>query len=381
VLRKRVKSYFRPESIVSLNALKLDYIIVDSEFEALLLEAELIRKFQPKYNRMLKDDRSPTYIKISNEKFPKVSVTRKYDGIYGPYLNSQTVKSVLRYLRNIFPYRTCNNLPHKACLYYGLNLCPGVCINQNEQNIKEYKRNINHLKNLLSAKKDKVIKNLEKEMYKESRLLNFEKAKIIRNRLTELNYLFQKRHFPREYMENNFLIKEIREKELEELSKIINVNSLERIEGYDISNISGSHATGSMVVFLNGDAESNLYRRFKIRLVIKPDDTGMMSEMLNRRLKHEEWEYPSLILVDGGKTQISAALKVLENCKVKIPVIGLAKRNEELIIPLQNQRYEILKLKSNSPGLNLIKRIRDESHRFAKKYHLYLRNKGALPEV
>jgi excinuclease ABC subunit C len=364
--------------MVSLNASKLDYIIVDSEFEALLLEAELIRKFQPKYNRMLKDDRSPSYVKISKEKFPKVSIVRRYDGEYGPYLNSQTIKSVLRYLRNIFPYRTCNKLPKKACLYYGLNLCTGVCINQSDDSINEYSRNIHHLKSLLSAKKDKVIKDLEREMYRESRLLNFEKAKIIRNRIGELNYLFQKRHFPREYMENNFLVKEIRKDELKELSNIVKVDSLERIEGYDISNISGKQATGSMVVFLEGDSESGLYRRFKIRLTNSPDDPKMMAEMVSRRLKHKEWNYPSLILVDGGKTQISAVLKTVGNCNLKIPIIGLAKKNEELIKPLTNHQYEIIKLKSNSPALNLIKRIRDESHRFAKKYHIYLSGKNTF---
>lgn len=325
---------------------------------------------------MSKDDRSPLYIKITKEKFPQIYPARRHEGGYGPYLQAQTVKSVLRFLRKIFPYRSCRKLPRKPCLYYGLNLCPGVCLNQDKETIKKYHRNVSHIKNLLEGKKDKVIKDLEKEMSKESKLLNFEKAKIIRNRLSELRYLFQKRHFPREYMENNFLIKEIRKSELEDLSRITKINSLYRIEGYDISHISGKQATGSMVVFINGDSENNLYKRFKIRLNDKPDDPMMMSEMLNRRLKHQEWEYPSLILVDGGKTQISAALKTLKNMMVQIPVIGLAKKNEELILPSTNNQYEIIKFKSNSLGLNLIKRIRDESHRFAKKYHLYLRKKA-----
>lgn len=381
MLRKRVKSYFKPESIVSINATKLDFIIVDSEFEALLLEAELIRKFQPKYNRMLKDDRSPLYIAITKERFPRIIATRKHDGVYGPYLNSQTVKSVLRYLRSIFPYRTCKRLPHKTCLYYGLNLCSGVCVNQEDQSVKEYLRNIVYLKNIFSSKKDKVISDLEREMSKESKLQNFEKAMILRDRINDLNNLFQKRHFPRDYMENNFLINNIRQNELKDLSIITNVSSLERIEGYDISNISGKQATGSMVVFLQGDPENKLYRRFKIRIKNSPDDPLMMREVLERRLKHREWTYPSLILIDGGKTQISAVLKTLESSNVKIPVIGLAKQNEEIIVPIINNQYKNIKLRANSPALNLVKRIRDESHRFARKYHLYLRSKNLLSNV
>lgn len=381
MLRKRVKSYFKPASLVSINSANLDFIIVDSEFEALLLEAALIKKYQPKYNRMLKDDRSPLYITITKEKYPRIYATRKHNGTYGPYLNSQTTKSVLRYLRSIFPYRTCKKLPKKACLYYGLNLCTGVCVNKEELYEKEYRQNIMHLKNLFSSKKDRVIKDLEKEMLKNSKLQNYEKAKITRDRINDLNYLFQKRHFPRDYMENNFLINDIRHDELKGLSEIIDVNSLEKIEGYDISNISGKQATGSMVVFINGDSESSLYRRFRIRTKNTPDDPYMMFEVIKRRLKHSEWTYPDLFLVDGGKTQITAALKALGEANIKIPVIGLAKQNEELIVPLGKSQYKRIKLKTNSVALNLIKRIRDESHRFAKKYHVYLRSKSILPEV
>lgn len=324
---------------------------------------------------MLKDDRSPLYLSISKEEYPRIFATRKFDGQYGPYLNGQTVKSVLRFLRRIFPYRTCKTMPRKTCLYFDLKLCPGLCVKNDSKTQKEYLKNIAGFKSLIQGKKDKVIKDFEKEMKRESRNQNYEKALEIKRKISELYYLYEKRHFPREYLENPNLVREIREKELINLKEILQINSAERIEGYDISNLMGKNATGSLVVFINGEAEKSQYRRFRIRLKNEPDDLAMIKEVLRRRFKHREWPFPSVILVDGGRNQVKTVLRVLKEFNIEIPVFGLAKKEEKLIVPLSEGPYNVITLKSNAPALNLVKRIRDESHRFAKKYHLQLREK------
>jgi excinuclease ABC subunit C len=175
------------------------------------------------------------------------------------------------------------------------------------------------------------------------------------------------------------LTDDLREKELTELANVLQkynipVNNPDRIECFDISNISGTNPVGSMVTFINGEKDSNWYRKFKVRSLNTPNDFAMMEEVLSRRLKHPEWPFPDLLIVDGGKGQVSTAVKVMQDLKLNIPVIGLAKREETIVT---SYLKEII-LSKNSPALQLIMRIRDEAHRFAITYHRKLRSKSFL---
>jgi len=378
-LRQRVRSHFQEgRDLFFLEKIaRIDYILVDSEFEALLLEASLIKKYTPRYNIRLKDDKSPLYIKITDEEFPRVYPARKTEGGFGPYPSAKTVRLVLKYLRRIFPYRSCKKLPRKPCLYFDLNLCKAVCVNQSPEDKKEYQKTIFRLKNLLSQKSQKVINDLNKEMRKKAEKEDFLGAKEIKEKILQIEYLFKKRHLPEEYLKDPNLILNLRKEELWELEKILGLKKeIVRIEGFDISNLAGKMATGGMVVFINGEPDKSFYRRFKIKITQKKDDISMMREVIFRRLKHPEWNLPDLILVDGGKGQIKACMDSLKNLGLEIPVIGLAKRWETVMIPRGEKgiiKFKEIKLPINSPALNLLKRIRDESHRFARNYHLKLR--------
>jgi excinuclease UvrABC nuclease subunit len=297
---------------------------------------------------------------------------RKDLGGFGPFPRSQAVRIVLKYLRKIFPYRSCRSLPKKTCLYYDLGLCLGVCEFQEPENIRKYQKNLKYLKDIFQTKNINVLSNLEKEMLAASSLQNFEKAAEIRDQLKSLEYLKQKTHLATEYFENPNLYYELRQKEKSELKKILGLKKEPSIiEGYDISNISGKMATGSMVTFVNGDPDKSKYRYFRIRLFNNPNDVGMMKEILFRRFKHSEWPNPDLILLDGGKGQVDGAIKILEELHLILPIVGLAKKRERIII--KNDNFQEISAPSGSPALNLLKRIRDESHRFAKTYHVKLR--------
>ena len=371
-LKRRVKSYFKPLGDLGRKVVFIEHIVVESEVEALVLESFLIKKYKPKYNHLLKDDKSYLYIHFTKERFPRVMAARKDLGGYGPFPRSQAVRSVLKYLRKIFPYRSCRTLPEKTCLYYDLGLCLGICQFQEPENIHKYKCNLKYLKNIFQTKNDKVVEDLKKEMIFAASKKNFEKAAEVRDQLKSLEYLRQRTHLATEYFENPNLYYELRDKEKNDLKNLLGLkNEPATIEGYDISNISGKMATGSMVTFVNGDPDKSKYRRFRIRLFKSPNDVGMMKEVLVRRFKHREWPNPDLILIDGGKGQVDGVKKILKDLHLIIPVVGLAKKREKIIT--RNETFREIVVPSNAPALNLLKRIRDEAHRFAKTYHLKLR--------
>ncbi len=410
-LRERVRSYLNPTDpktkLMTAQAATVNHINVFSEFEGLLLEASLINKHQPKYNSRLKDDKSFLYIAITNEEFPKVLALRKSDlktprYFFGPFPSAKTVRQVLRFLRRIIPY--CSQKENRRpCFWSHLGLCspcPGEISKlrgAERQMARElYLTNIKNLVAVLRGKSKVLSQTLEKEMNEAARKKNFEKAAQIRDQFQKLTYLTTQ-HFPlNSYLEKNNFFEEEQEKELTELASILNIPNLQRIECYDISNIFGQFATGSMVVFINGIQSSDNYRRFRIKMISQPNDVAMIKEIISRRLKHKEWPYPDLLTVDGGRGQVSAALNVLKQWNINIPVIGLAKRLETVIIPVfrhpefssgsssgeilkqvQNDvSYEEINLPANSPALNLLKRLRDQSHRFALSYHRHLRSKN-----
>lgn len=410
-LRSRVKSYFSLKTPADFKTSELvkrindvSYIKVESEFEAIILEAELIKKYRPKYNIVLKDDRSKIYIvirkeqvKISGKKcnLPRVITARKPeikvgDDSYGPFPNNTVVKNILRTARRIFPFRDCSSskfIKYKKtgspCLYGHMGICPAPCVFNDEESLKKYNENISALKKMLSGKVTKFITDLEKKMNDSSKKEEYEEALKYRDLIKKFYYVQKTFRDAREYMENPYLVDDISRNSIEEIRDFLpNVNVLpKRIECYDISNISGKEAVGSMVVAINGKIEISEYKRFKIKLTEKPNDFGMMGEVLFRRLRREaakeikSWGLPDLIVVDGGKPQVSAANDVIEELGLDVPLIGVAKK-QETIVYKEGANFAELKLPLDSYGMKLIIRLRDESHRFAQNYHHLLRKKS-----
>lgn len=397
-LRSRVKSYFlnnlskdsKTYALVE-NIVDMDYIEVLSEFEALILEAELIKKYRPKYNISLKDDKSYIYIVINYEKIngveiPRVITARKPDlsarDIYfGPFPDASTTKFIVKTIRRIFPFRDCSSNKYlryqklgKPCLYGHIGLCQAPCVGN--ISLGDYKKEVTKVKSLLEGKKISVINEIEKKMQDSSKSHAYEKAAEFRDLLNKFNYVIKNFKAPQNYIDNPYLVDDIVMQSLTELVKNIPILTTlpNRIECYDISNLSGKEAVGSMVVAIDGRIANKEYRRFKIKLKSDPDDFGMIREVIKRRLKRIEWEYPDLFVIDGGKGQVSAAKEVLKELNVNIPVVGLAKRFELIVYEKDGHFFEI-ELERNNEGLKLLQRLRDEAHRFAQRYHHLLRAK------
>lgn len=404
-LKNRVSSYFsgtplnpRTQLMVS-KIKKIKTVIVESELESLLLEANFIKKYLPKYNIKLTDGKAYPLIRIPvKDTYPAVLYARRADDsnslYFGPYPSTQSMRMVLRVLRKIFPFQSVINHPKRICLYYHLGLCP--CLpalelhvpsrSANKRNeisqtlhffkmTKAYKRTIKHIIDFLDGKTKKVLKELEKERDNASKQEDFETAQKIQKQIDAIFYVTHPVHKPFEYETNPNLREDLRQQELGQLKNIlerngISVDNLERIECYDISNIQGTNPTASMVVLTNGEIDKSQYRKFKMHTK-GPNDFAMMAEVIERRLKHDEWKKPNLIVVDGGKGQISSAKKVLEELKSTIPLIGLAKREETII----TSEFKEILLSKSSKALQVIMRIRDEAHRFAITYHKKLRSK------
>lgn len=375
-IRKRVESYFRKNTgslktdfLVSKIA-RIDTIQTASEAEALILEASLIKQYLPKYNVELKDGKTYPFIQITKEEFPLVKLvrlnTRKYKDVaaefWGPYVNPALVREALQIIRKIFPFRTCEPFADKLCLYYDLGLCQGPC--EAKISKEDYQRNIRSIKFILDGKKDDLYRNLRLEMEELSRQKDFEGAARLRDQIRAIGALYSGTG------DINYF------KEAEQLQRAIGLGrSPVRIECFDISNIMGNQSAGSMVSFLNGKPDKNNYRRFRIKTVVGIDDFQMIAEIVRRRytrLQKEGSSFPDLIVIDGGKGQLGAAVKELKKLKLGLPVIALAKREEEIFIP---GKRNPIKLSHDSLGLKLLMRVRDEAHRFGLKYHTLLRSK------
>jgi len=386
-LKQRVLSYRRISAsairtqTMLLKAKRLKWRSTDSEWEALLVEAELIKLHQPSYNVLLKDDKSPLYIIFTKEEFPRVLTVRRHDvsgDYYGPYPSGWQAKRLLNWLRHLFPF--CNATPvqkrkHQACFYYHLKLCPGACIGAVSP--VDYRQQLTKLKLLLSGKKKTLVKQLKREIRQLSKAQKFEQAVLVRDQLTALTMTTPQTPGP----ELNLPILEAdrhldQTKHLRHLLKPIAAlpadYQLSRIEAYDISNLLGQQATGSMVVFINGRPAKEEYRLFKIRTVPAANDPAMIKEIISRRVRHNDWDMPNLMIIDGGRTQLQAALSVLP---WDIPIAGIAKHPDKLVVYNRNrQKFERLTLPPQNPATKLIQALRDESHRFAKKYHHQLRS-------
>lgn len=376
-LRKRVQSYFtRSQNIHPKTRLlvsevaDIDWIETSSEAEALLLEASLIKKYKPKYNVELRDDKSYPYIEVTNGPFPKVSIQRpraKTKGYryYGPYVDARLIREALSLIRKIFPFRTCEPFARKACLDYHIGLCPAPC--EGKISRRDYARNIRNVCLILEGKKDALYKGLKMDMESLARGKKFEQAAQARDQIRAIGALYAGTRDINYY------------KEAEQLQRLLSLpRRPERIETFDISNIMGDQAVGSMVSFLNGKPDKSNYRRFRIKEVEGSDDVRMIAEVVRRRyrrLKDEGLPYPDLIVIDGGKGQLSSACGELGALGVAIPVAALAKKEEEVFLP---KKRDPIRLSHRSLALQLLQRMRDEAHRFAVKYHRHLRNEKML---
>jgi excinuclease ABC subunit C len=449
-LRSRVFSYFRksaghtPAKKAMLKKIvKIEWLETDSEIEALLLEANLVKKHQPEFNVDLRDDKRFLYIKVSTEdEIPGVFITRKIDKsgkYFGPFTSSQALRETLKTIRKIWPYCTERKIKKRACFYSQIGRCTGVC--GGGFDIKEYKEKIiKPIILFLSGKKKQVINKYELKIKNYEKLLksmsrgrvlsvggiktanhrlyqnhNFIKdislrdKKKIKNR-SELEYelrIMKQRLLNIKYILSHAKVISLGEKyaaDVVELAKILSLPKVpERIEGYDISNIYGREAVGSMVVFSGGEPDKKEYRKFKIKFTDPSfakvlenkdliSDVWMLREVFERRIKHfpvsefkgkqekKIWPDPDLIIIDGAKAQLNAVVRIMKKNKKNIPLISVSKGKglrsaqapDKIFFPVEKKPLE---LPIASPALHIIKRVRDEAHRFAIKYHRELRSK------
>jgi len=397
VLKNRVRQYFQnsrnfdPKTIVLVGEIAdTDWIVTESEIDALFLESEMVKRYKPRYNILLQDDKSQLFVRIPiRDAYPYISFTRMPmdDGAdyYGPYYNGWAVKKALRYLRRIFPYSVHAVMPKRVCLQYHLGLCPGV----EEQKISsiEYKKTLYKLILYLKGERKRLIKQLEAEMKMAAKNQNYELAAKRRNQIYNLKELQKQIIFSdREFMDIS------KDQALSGLSSLLTIPIPRRIEGYDISHMQGTNNVASMVVASNGLADKAEYRKFKMRLPGN-NDFGHMHEVISRRFsgRHLDWQKPDLLLIDGGKGQLTAALQALSERGVQVPAIGLAKRLEEIVVHkgasgvklnvkrlngafvTENEDFYVILLPKDSHIVKLLQRIRDESHRFAVSYHTVLK--------
>lgn len=385
-LRNRVRQYFqksrafdpKTDALVAEIA-DVEWQELETELDALFFETEMIRRYMPKYNILLRDDKSFVYVRIDmNSNYPSVTFTRrplddraKY---YGPFVSKFTINKALKYLRRVFPYSTHSqtNIPKRACLQAQIGLCPGL--EADMTSLADYKKNLSQLVLYITGRRKALISELEKQMKFYAKQSEFEKAAQARNKLFALKRLDNQIIFSdRENLDIS------KDRGLTELAELIGIKPPRRIEGFDISHMQGTDTVASMVVFIAGVPDKGEYRKFKSRIKGN-DDFAHMQEVMTRRFSEtnvKKWGKPDLILIDGGKGQVSSAKAVLDQLNLQIPIIGLAKHNEEIIIPpsviAKNLQYEVKILSRSNDALKLLQRIRDESHRFAVSYHSTLK--------
>ena len=388
VLKNRVRQYFqKSQKDVKTEALvreiaDTDWITVDTEMDALFLESEMIKRYMPKWNILLRDDKTVSYVRIDmKSEVPYVSFTRNPvdDGAtyIGPFYGKSAVEKAVRSLRKIFPYYIKPYTGRKT-LDTDLGLTPGIEIGKCEP--RDYKRNLRKLIRYLEGDRKKLLKELEKTMQKEAKAGNYELAAEARDQLRGLQELRKKIVFSdKEFLDISS------DQALKQLQELLRLDKPpRRIEGYDISHQSGTNTVASMVVFINGASARSEYRKFKIRTSTN-DDLKSMQEVLTRRLKHQEWDFPDLIILDGGATQVKAVLPLLE--PYNIPVIGRDKSGDhaksagvKLVVPDTTSSFNLKyqELPAGSHIARLIARVDEESHRFAITYHSLLKRKSML---
>ncbi len=382
-LQNRIKQYFQKNldrgpaiELMVQKAKKIKINVTESEIEALILEAELIGKIQPKYNVREKDDKSFMLIQIENIDYPSVKLVRLKDvkelgsklkkrEYFGPYTQRLALKNSIKYLRKIFNFADCAKTKFKTyqkrertCLYGDIGLCTGPCVGK--ISIKEYQVLIVLLKEFLRGKKKKVIKTLEIEMKKASKNKEFEKAANLRDKIESLKHIHE-------------VAVGIRDKFFES-SKIL----FKRIECFDISNIQGEFAVGGMSVIKNGQKSPSDYRKFKIKTIKGANDLAMVEEVLSRRFKND-WPKPDLMVIDGGRTHLNIVIKILKQYKLDISAMSIAKGVKRDKNEFHFANSDLAKYFKKSPELSKIVVVaRNEAHRFAINYYEKLHTKNML---
>ena len=379
-LKRRVPNHFiRPHSPqiaeMTTKVVEIDYIEKPTALEALILEANLIKYYFPKYNIRDRDNKSFLYLVITDEDFPRPLLIRGADleeqqaknakAVFGPYTSPRSLRAALDYIRKIFPWSTCLPGQPRACFSVHLGLCPGVCIGTADK--KAYAKTIRDLIAFFEGRKEDIVKRYQKEMKKLAAEKRFEEATVIRNRLFSLEHIQDIAIMKREDEE----VDRIRDGEAP-------VDLYGRIEGYDISNISGTSSVASMVVFENGAPAKAEYRKFRIKTVVGANDVASLQEVLMRRFRND-WRKPDLLLIDGGLPQVHAVEQVIHHLNLGIPVVGIAKgperkRNDVICGSKVNKAICDICEKQ----VDLLAAVRDEAHRFAIGYHRNLRGRRFL---
>ncbi len=425
MLRNRVRQYFqasrgrdpKTEALVA-EINDTEWMEVESELEALFLEAEMIRRYMPRYNILLRDDKAMSYIRIDYDSdYPTVGTTRRPldDGAryFGPYFSVGSVRQALKLLRRIFPFATRKPTQKRATLHYHLGLDPGL--EEGKTTLEDYRTNLRKLMRVIEGKKAGVIREVEKDMKQASKTQNFELAAKLRNQLYALQSLGKQVIFSdKEFLDIS------KDQALVQLQTLLSLSEPpRRIEGYDISHMSGTNVVASMVVFTNGVSNKGEYRKFKMNRQ-QNDDYASMRETILRRFSEKNrkaWGMPSLLLIDGGAGQLTSVISSLQELSIVVPVVSVAKREEELLVHRTQSQVKVdaieALIRSPIAGVDvrvtddvyiinlhagqfnagahsknlgsgttlspytdlvkLIQRIRDESHRFAVSYHSTLK--------
>lgn len=398
-LRARAGSYFLKAAAIERRTAELvkeicdiDYIEAESEVDALLMEARLIKDTQPKFNSDLKDDKTFPYLEIfTREDFPRVEVTRqprdRGTKLYGPFASAGSLRGALQVLQKIFKFRTCSlditdgdEKWHwfRPCLLASIDQCTAPC---NLRISKEdYRADINRLKMILDGNKKKLLDDMRAEMLAAAGERRFEKAARLRDEIRMLETLGERGKLDTHVQPEVFYVDP--KKGLAGLQKVLGLDSTPRtIEGVDIAHLGGDETVASLVQFIDGLPFKPNYRRFKIRGVQGIDDFASIHEVISRRFQrlHDESQvFPDILLIDGGKGQLSSGLAAFRQLEITPPtVISLAKREEEIFVM---GRDEPLRLSRHSYALRLLQYVRDEAHRFAQHYHHMLRRKTMLGE-
>lgn len=403
VLRNRVRQYFqasrtrdpKTEALVAEIA-DVDWMVVDSEVEALFLESEMVRRYMPRYNILLRDDKAMSYIRVDYDSdYPTVDTTRRPldDGAryFGPYFSTIAVRQALKSLRHAFPFATRRiRGQRRASLHYHLGLDPGL--EESRTSLEDYRANLRKLMAIIEGRRPGVEREVERDMKRAAKAKDYESAARYRNQLFALRGINKQVIFSdKEFLDIS------KDHALNELVNLLSMDKFpQRIEGYDISHMQGTDVVASMVVFTNGVSDKAQYRKFKTK-INQNNDFYNMNETLKRRLSdknRQAWGIPSLVLIDGGKGQLDAAIQARDEqgCD-QIPFIGLAKREEQIVIhkarsgvilnelslhqlggfAVESDDFILVNLPHNTNLIKLLQRIRDESHRFAVSYHSVLR--------
>ncbi len=398
-LRSRAGSYFLKAAAMEMRTAHwvgeiadIDYLECESEVDALLVESRLIKDIQPRHNKEQKDDKTFPYLQITTgEDFPRVEITREplSSGVklYGPFTSVTSLRGALQLLQKIFKFRTCSlDIDESSeqwkwfrpCLLASIKQCTAPC---NLRISKEdYRQDIRRLQMFLDGKKERLLKRMESEMLEHSKKLEFEKAAKIRDELDMLRSLDQRGELDTHAQPEVFYIDPNRG--LAGLKKIFKLSQQPRtIEGIDIAHLGGQQTVASLVQFIDGLPNKHGYRRYKIQNVKGIDDYRSIHEVVSRRFQkmYDEGDpFPDILLIDGGKGQLNAAVAAFEALQIPLPfILGLAKQQEEIFLPGES---ESIKLSRSSFGLRLLQYVRDEAHRFAQHYHHILRDKSHFKE-